>query len=188
MLLALNNWVDTNWDTVWWSIGSLAAVGALLFTILAFRRESLRIGVWGFVSTLVLCTVLAVTWHYFGWETEYTDTGFSIKRHRVFGRVTLLAWDTNGDGWADAKYSYRFSEPWAADRQYEPYFESAKEDRNYDGQWDTWWTPTDTIVDGEPLVLLEADTNLDGQPDFQSEESMTAPSTRYAEVQRIRGF
>lgn len=188
MLLALSNSLDSNWDTVWWVIGGVLTAGLLLTVIIAIWQRSLRIGIWGSVGILVMCSLLAMMWHYFGWETVHTDTGWSIRRHRVLGRITLLAYDTDGDGFADAKYVYRLSGPWVPERDDLHYYSLGKEDRNYDGRWDTWLRPTNQTEDGDTVLLFQADTDLDGRPDFETLKAASVSSEAYEEVEKQRGF
>jgi hypothetical protein len=188
MVFALADVLDSNWDTVCWVVGAFFAVGILLHTVLAIRKRSLRIGIWGAVGTLLACSFLLVAWHYFGWETLHTDTGWTIRRNRTLGRVTVLAYDTNRDWFADAKYIYRFSDPWIPAEEYRHYYIVGKEDRNYDGRWDTWWIPTDDTENGKRVILVRADTNLDGRPDYDFRKLAGVTSEEYAEVEQLRGF
>jgi len=188
MLLALADHLDTNWDTVWWIVGAFFLLTIVPWLILGFRRRSLRTAVWGGVGCLVCASLLLVVWQYFGWATLHTDTGWHIRRHRALGRVTVLAYDTNGDWWADGKAVYNWSNPWDEKRPYSPHYIVEMVDKNLDGQWDTWWRPLGQTRDGKPLTQLEADTDLDGRPDYRTTTVFGEPSSSYDEVKRRRGF
>ena len=92
----------------------------------------------------------------------------------MLGRVTFLAYDTNGNWFADAKVLYKWSDPWVPDKESEDDYEIAMEDRNGDGRWDTWWEPTGESEDGDAVVLLRGDTDLDGLLDPGEEWLYTA--------------
>jgi hypothetical protein len=167
--LALTNYLETNWNAVLWALGVFLGASLLLELAQALARRSLR-QVWrGALVTFALVVLAIPGWHLFGWETLHTDTGSRIRRHRCFGRVTHVAFDLDGYWKAEAKCIYRWSEPWTSEREYEPYFVVCMEDRNRDGQWDTWWTPT-SRDDGTVALTLEADLDLDGKRDFEALE------------------
>jgi hypothetical protein len=191
MLLGLTDSVVSNWGTVWWIIGIFVGVCLPAVYLVGIWKRSLRFRVWGATTVLVVASLFAASWHYFGWETVYCDTGWTVWRHRYFGRVTVLAYETNYDGVADSKCYYRFSDPWVSEGDHWRHYVVCKEDNNFDGRWDTWWTPTDQVEGGERSILFEADTDLDGRPDYRTVWQQTEPFDDFDEyeiVEKLRGF
>ena len=185
--LALTDYLETNWNAVLWGLGVFLGASLLLELVQALWRGSLR-RVWrGAIVTCAIAVLAIPGWYLFGWETLHTDTGIRIRRHRFLGRVTRVAFDIDGYWRAEAKYVYRWSEPWTSERQYEHYYVVAMEDRNRDGRWDTWWTPT-RLDDGTVALALEADIDLDGKPDFEALEPTDAPAASYDLIKEQRGF
>ncbi len=188
MLLALADHWDTHSVIVVWVAAAAVILSLVPQMVSVVRRRSLLGHYYPLAIGVAAAIVIGAGWNYFGWTTLYTDTGWSVRHHRFFGRVLIVAADTNGDWIADAKAVYHWSNPWDPEHPYEHSYRVAREDNNLDGRWDTWWEPVGTSAEGRVLLRLRADTDLDGKPDFEAIEFGDAEATSYPEIRESRGF
>ena len=188
MVLALADYLDTNWEIVWWTVTFVGIASLLAQSVVVLRRSTLFGSYNCLAIGAIAALIIVVGWHSFGWETLHTDTGWKIRRHRMLGRVTLLAYDTDGNWFADAKVLYKWSDPWVPNRESKHDYKIAMEDRDGDGRWDTWWEPTGESEDGDAVLLLRGDTDMDGKPDFEARELASTSASSYEELKDRRGF
>ena len=106
----------------------------------------------------------------------------------MFGRVTSLGYYTDRSSRAEATIRYKWSDPWTSGRESSYDFEVAMEDRNHDGRWDTWMEPTGETNNGDPVLVIRADTILDGEPDFEARGNASTLESSYRVIESQRGF
>jgi len=141
--------------------------------------------------TLGIVALGASSWWLFGWRSHDNFALGRIGYHRYFGRYTRITLDADRDGRVDMEVRYSWSEPYIGivDGLCGDSFISSREDRNRDGQWDTWTSRMPRGSEGPCSQLrLEADTELDGKPDWSKVIQFGETQATYAELKELRGF
>ena len=135
------------------------------------------------VGLLFVAIATISGWGLFGSRSEENPTLGALELHRFLGRVTRVAVDSNRDGLPDGHYTYSWYEPYGVPGAHPRHY---REDRDFDGVWDTWATDLGFNDDGEREMRFEVDLDGDGAPDwtFKSLDSLSGDE---AIVER-RGF
>ena len=141
------------------------------------------------ITILLLGSVVGLpllVWWLFGWSSIDNPALGHMEFNRSFGRVTKATIDTDRDGSIDGEWLFDWSEPYSNEHLggIQPY-RLLREDRNHDGQWDTWWEPVD-----EPggATRLSADTTGDGVPDWHRDVDDESSSAALSALESQRGF
>ena len=143
------------------------------------------------VVTLAFVALGAIGWWLLGWRSYDNPALGRIGYHRFFGQCTTVTFDADRDGRVDMELRYSWSEPYVGivDGLCGDSFVSSREDRNHDGRWDTWTTKMPRGSDSPCSQLrLEADTKLDGKPDWSKVIQFGETQATYAELKELRGF
>ena len=139
--------------------------------------------VWS-VALIVVGVSASLAWLLFGWSSQDNENLGLIRHHRSFGRVTKLTVDVDRNGTPDGEYLFSWSDPWIGNVNgpcsHEKEF---REDRDRNGRWDTTFIRTDGCSG-----IWKADTNSDGEYDWEETADQAESLRIYAELQRIRGF
>jgi len=139
------------------------------------------------VAGLALASA-GVGWWLFGWQAAETSVSH-VTVHRWFGREVRIEVDNNKDGLTDFEVFFPWRTPLRglADGPCgDPSWTRTREDRNFDGAWDTWVTRPDS---SQPCrLMLEADTTGDGQADLSIETTFPDLQEELTQLDRNRGF
>jgi len=145
-----------------------------------------------FSILLASCLLLlgaAVFW-LFGWRSEdQADVGV-VRYQRFFGRYTEVTVDADRDGSADVEVRYRWSDPYIGNVN-DPCgdsFVEIREDRDFDGNWDTWTLRVAATKFDPCPVRIDADTDADGRADWGKVVSFGRTQDVYADLRSSRGF
>ena len=135
------------------------------------------------IISLATLAIVTTIWWLFGWKTEDNPALGEISYYRFFGRVTSLYVDSDRDGQYEALSLFHWTTPHIGP-QSQPY--EIREDRNQDGNWDTWIIRIESPSNGNPVSEFRVDLDGDGKSDwkFRSSDSMSA----YDEIKKKRGF
>ena len=111
-----------------------------------------------------------------------------ISYLRWFGRVTAIELDSNRDGKPNYLVSYTWSDPYDGTLCGPGCLDHGRhsEDRNHDGQWDTWYQAKNVNASQKCIYSISADTDLDGVADLRVES--TELNATFAELEQERGF
>jgi len=111
-----------------------------------------------FIALIVAVVLAGTGWWLFGWDTVDNSALGLLRARRFFGRVTIIEGDTNRDGKINTRLVGNWSDP--LNRTHARWREQW-DDRNHDGNWDTW------LINDNNSVTYRVDTDLDGKPDFE---------------------
>jgi hypothetical protein len=130
---------------------------------------------------LGIAAAIVLAWWMF--RSTRTTTGRStVTARRVFGRVTRLDLDRDGNGRAEEQWLYSWRHP--AVHHELPY--RIRLDQDQDGRWDTWITP-ENQHDLGTFAMYSADLNSDGKPDWSFRAQM-ASEQGIRTIEKRRGF
>jgi hypothetical protein len=126
-----------------------------------------------------------------GWLLFHTTTRDNpalgvLRFHRFFGRVTKVSLDVNRDGRADAVSLFHWNRPYQDLTDVPQDHYELREDRNFDGRFDTWLRPVMDNGSRTGLVVFEVDLDGDGEFDwrFETEDSLAG----YETIRKRRGY
>jgi hypothetical protein len=108
-----------------------------------------------FFGALSAAALAGVGWWLFGWTTVDNPALGLMREQRCWGTVSAIHGDSNRDGKTNVilfgsnldHTGFEWTEIW--------------EDRDHDGNWDTWLVNTDSGT------LVKIDLDRDGRPDSQ---------------------
>jgi hypothetical protein len=134
--------------------------------------------------------LLGTGWWLFGSSTHGSKLG-RIVTHRFFGRTTSIDMYFPGSRKPVERLVYSWAEPF---EQGDPITSCAAipparwQDRNHDGQWDTWLLRTGPDDSGECGIEYRVDTTGRGEPDWTF--SLPYGQYRHADelIKKRRGF
>lgn len=131
---------------------------------------------------------LGVAWWLFGFTVALRTETTTLITRRTFGRVTHAHWFV---GFAERE---RMVAPWSEPFEGDPLTDCAATppehwvDANQDGRWDTWKRRLGPDRDGRCTVEYQADTNLDGKPDWRFVLGPWEHEKGWAMLKARRGF
>jgi hypothetical protein len=135
---------------------------------------------------VILIVVAIATWWGFRWTITDNPALGVIREYRWFGRITRITVDSNRDGGIDAEMNFAWSQPYEGEQfgGVTPY-RRIREDRNFDGRWDTWIEPVDESMKS---TRVSADTTGDGEADWIRTCGTFESAQLLQELKANRGF
>ena len=131
---------------------------------------------------IFLAVIVLVCWS-FRWSKVDNPALGVIRGYHTFGRITRMTIDSNRDGRINGEILFSWDEPYEGGSGIAP-FSMSREDRDFDGRWDTWFEP----IDATNLTRISADTNGDGNPDWHRDCKSTETEQVINELKDVRGF
>ena len=142
------------------------------------------------ILAVVLLVVIAasgiVGWLLFRTTTRENPALGILRYHHFFGRITKVTIDSNRDGKADAQALFHWSRPFRDLTDVRQQHYELREDRNFDGEWDTWLFPVREDDPHADAVVFQVDLDSDGKPDWELEASDSQEG--YERIRERRGF
>mgnify|MGYP006306415369 FL=1 len=143
----------------------------------------------GAVVVMVPAMLLAASWCLFGWVSHDNPALGKVTAKRFSGRYVSVSLDANRDGNPNAETIWPWTEPYVGNVNApcgDPAWILAREDRNFDGIWDTWQERLDRK---DPCALvIKVDLDVDGNPDLIEDCAFHQSQERIEELDRQRGF
>jgi len=114
------------------------------------------------LALLLTGIVLGCAWWLGGWRVLAKPASPYQLGRSVFGRVTMVENDRNGDGLRDEQIFFPWDHPYEGSCSSAFIYKEGRQDRDFDGNWDVWIYPNWA---DPSATIVEVDLIGDGKPD-----------------------